>query len=336
MMANTKVITLTTLYRPKAASDRPMIEVISYKNDPRGEEFFAEFNIFTELDFKKRFVNRLIYYSGEGGYLPFINCRVMFDITNRRMIYGGAFTPHPPSRDYKNPFVKKTDDEETVRRISVGSIETIFAPVGIRSFFETDISDLKSLFQTDPVPLGRRVRRERDEKERRDLDRKEFSRGGRDSTSERKRDESIGQRELDKSKDERKKTNEKSRERTSEKLNNDKPGESKNSGNPESEKFEKLLKKCNSLAIQSSALYPIDDFSIIKDVSIAEKMIDDALNSMSLDYIKEMKIENIGGIPAVVMSKDKKVVGYSTILPRKKGVLLDENLGLIVLESSSV
>lgn len=255
-MAGVKVITLTTLYRPKKAATNPMIEVISYKTDPRGEEFFAEFSVFEDFDFKKRFVNRLIYYSGEGGYLPFINCRVMFDIKNRKTTYGGVFTPHPSSRDYKNPFTRETDSEDTIRRISVGSIDTVFAPAGMRTFFEADVADLKDLFKIEPVLLERRVRKEKDVKEKKWTDEKESARKGKDDIKEKKRDSPNGRRESSKSNDEKKKTSDRSQGHGIEESRRDKLGEMKNTANCENEKLEKLLKICHSLAIQSSALYP--------------------------------------------------------------------------------
>lgn len=267
MMTSAKIIILSTLYRPKGGREGPMIEITSYKNDPRGEEFFAEFKVFEEFDLTKRFVNRLIYYDGNGDYLPLANSRVMYNMKDKKTVYGGVFTPHPSSKDYRNPFVKKSDSAETIRRISVGMVETVSAPIGTRSAFEADADDLKDLFKAEPVPLGRRPRK----------DQLDTEKGKKSHSSEEKNGETGRER--------KKKIHEKPKEDMPETPRKQISIEEKKAENPNDGKLETLLKKCSTLAVQNSALFPQEEFSIEKDVVTAKKMIETAISSMSLEFI---------------------------------------------------
>lgn len=317
---SSKIFLLTTLYRTKEDKQKPMILVSSYKTDPRGEEFIAEFELCTKVDLTTRFTNRIIYYRGQGSFIPLINSRVLLDIERRRTVYAGFFTPHPYSEDFRNPFSRSSDPENMKRRISVGTIDTVNGPLSSRSFAHADVNDLKDLFQMDVEKLERRPKAKPPQTTNPSQDSKK-----KNDSRKRAEVEDVGEidnlSELCPSSCASEITLGASHEREDDRRRN--------------EKVRKLITKCKNICIQNSAIYDESEFVITRDIKDSFELLVDTASVMSDRYLDSLKVESVGGAKAIFINKEKRVIGFTDLIPRKLGVMVNEGLAIVFVDCSA-
>lgn len=150
-------IVLKTIYR-SGVPDTPIIKVLTYKPEAKGEEYLAEMELCSDLNLKDVFVHRVVCYSGEGTHVPLINTRLLMNVKTLKTLMVSTVNPFPRFVDYKNPCESRTGD---VGRLSVCEIALQTPSNASREDPEIKQEILNCIFQDNEIEkLSRRPKRE--------------------------------------------------------------------------------------------------------------------------------------------------------------------------------
>ncbi|CAB3230822.1 unnamed protein product [Arctia plantaginis] len=145
--APSRVITLNTLYHSDT-TDIEHVLVITYKTDPKGEEFYGGHSVLQHYNLDELFVNRVLTLVGAGTHIPLINSRLMMNAKNNSISMASSLNPYPRTTDYANPNKRMREKRKDADvRLSIGAVQLVnFSPYN-RESDEVSETVLSSIYQ---------------------------------------------------------------------------------------------------------------------------------------------------------------------------------------------